>query len=392
MADATGPLAGLKVVDVTHMLAGPYCTWLLGSLGADVVKVEHPERGDFTRSIAPHREGMSLYFASVNRNKRSLGLDLKKEDGKAVMRRLVASADILVENNRPGVMERLGLGYAALKEVNPRLVYASISGFGHTGPYRERPAFDAVVQAMSGLMSITGEAGRGPVRVGTSVGDITASLFATVGILAAVQERARTGEGTYVDVAMLNSQISLLENAFSRFLNTGSVPARIGTRHPLVTPFQAFETADDPLVVCCDTERQWQALCGVLDRPELPSDSRFADGTARTNNHAALEPILAERFRECRRSTWLPLLAAADVPSGPVNTIADAAQDPQIAARGMIVGSAGGRYAAQPIHMHSLDRKSDRPAPTLGADSYDILTEIALSPAEIAELRRTRVI
>ena len=317
MADATGPLAGLKVVDVTHMLAGPYCTWLLGSLGADVVKVEHPERGDFTRSIAPHREGMSLYFASVNRNKRSLGLDLKKQDGKAVMRRLVASADILVENNRPGVMERLGLGYAALKEVNPRLVYASISGFGHTGPYRERPAFDAVVQAMSGLMSITGEAGRGPVRVGTSVGDITASLFATVGILAAVQERARTGAGTYVDVAMLDSQISLLENAFSRFLNTGSVPRRIGTRHPLVTPFQAFETADDPLVVCCDTERQWQALCGALGTPELAADPRFRDGTLRTRHHAELEPILARFFCGRNRAEWLARLEAADVPSGP---------------------------------------------------------------------------
>jgi crotonobetainyl-CoA:carnitine CoA-transferase CaiB-like acyl-CoA transferase len=387
-----GPLAGVKVVDVTHMLSGPYCTWLLGSLGADVVKVERPAQGDFTRRIAPFHDGESLYFASVNRNKRSLALDLKSDEGKDILRRLAESADILVENNRPGVMDRLGLSYPALSSVNERLIYASISGFGQTGPYRHRPAFDAVIQAMSGLMSITGETDRGPVRVGASVGDITASLFAAVGILAALQERARTGRGTFVDVAMLDAQVAVLENAFSRYLNTGEIPGRIGTRHPLVTPFQAFMAADGPLVVCCDTEQQWHALCATIDRPDLPQDPRFSDGNSRTQNHASLEPILAEIFLRRPRTEWLTLLEAADVPAGPVNTIAEVAADPQIAARDMIASVGSGRFAAMPVRMPSNARQAGLRAPTLGEHTAAILSEIGFSTDEIARLRRTKVV
>jgi crotonobetainyl-CoA:carnitine CoA-transferase CaiB-like acyl-CoA transferase len=391
-AEGQGPLAGVKVVDLTHMLSGPYCTWILGALGADVVKIEHPSRGDFTRRIAPFQNGESLYFSSVNRNKRSVALDLKSEEGKDILRRLAGTADIFVENNRPGVLERLGLGYHALSQVNERLIYASISGFGQTGPYRHRPAFDAVIQAMSGLMSITGEAGGGPVRVGASVGDITASLFAAVGILAALQERAHTGRGTFVDVAMLDAQVAVLENAFSRYLNTGEVPARIGTRHPLVTPFQAFMAADGPLVVCCDTDRQWQALCGALDRPHLPQDPRFGDGNTRTRNHAALEPILAEVFLRRPRAEWLALLEAADVPAGPVNTIADVAADPQIAARGMIASAGPGRFAAMPVRMPSTAGRTERRAPALGEHTAAVMSEIGCSPEEIALLRQKQVI
>jgi crotonobetainyl-CoA:carnitine CoA-transferase CaiB-like acyl-CoA transferase len=388
----SGPLAGIRVIDVTHMLAGPYCTWLLGSLGADVIKVEHPVRGDFTRRIAPFLDDQSLYFASVNRNKRSLSLDLKSEAGKTIIRRLAAGADILVENNRPGVMARLGLDYDALRAVNPRLIYAAISGFGQTGPYSARPAFDAVVQAMSGMMSITGEAGRGPVRVGASIGDITASLFTATGILAALQERSRTGAGSFVDVAMLDAQVAVLENAFSRFLNTGDVPQRIGTRHPLVTPFQAFAASDGDLVVCCDTEQQWLGLCGVLGRMDLPADPRFADGNARTRHHAELEPILAGHFRGRPRAEWLAALDAADVPAGPVNSIADIAADPQIAARGMIVQAGAGRYVASPIKSASGEAHRERPAPGHGADNDAILTELGFSADEIAGFRDARVI
>jgi len=391
-AASGGPLSGLTVIDVTHMLAGPYCTWLLGALGADVIKIERPGHGDHTRSLEPRLDGESLYFLSVNRNKRSLTLDLKSAAGREVMERLVKRADILVENNRPGVMERLKLDAAQLQAINPRLIYASVSGFGQTGPYRERPAFDAVIQAMSGMMSLTGETHRPPSRVGASIGDMAASLFAAVGILSAVHERSRTGKGTVVDVAMLDAQVALLENAMARFLNTGVVPRRIGSRHPLVTPFQAFQTADEALVVCCDTEPQWQAMCRVIGRADLIEDARFAHNNTRTANHAALEPILAAEFPKRGRDAWLALLQAADVPCGPVNTIDEVVADPQIAARGMIAEVGGGRYARQPIRGLSTAEAGERPAPALGEHTRDILAGLGYSAAEIEDMTARHVV
>lgn len=391
-----GPLAGLRVVDCTHMLAGPYCTWLLGGLGADVVKVEMPGRGDFTRGVAPFLDGESIYFLSVNRNKRSLTLNLKTDPGKALFLRLVETADVLVENNRPGVMARLGFDYARLAAVNPRLVYASVSGFGQTGPDHTKPAFDVVVQALSGMMSITGEPDRPPARVGASIGDIGASLFAAVGILAALQERSRTGRGTYVDVAMLDCQLALLENAVARFLNAGDLPRRLGSRHPLIAPFQAFPTSDEPLVVCVDTEEQWTRLCQALERPELLTDPRFVDGNARLQNHAALEPILIEVFRGRSRKEWLAMLEAADVPCGAINSIAEAVQDPQVVSRGMIVEVPGegttGRFSGIPIRTPTYGPGGERPAPRLGEHTDAVLAELGLLPGAIAALRRDGVV
>lgn len=392
----SGLLAGLRVIDCTHMLAGPYCTWILGGLGADVIKVEMPGRGDFTRGVAPFLDGQSIYFLSVNRNKRSLTLNLKTEQGQALFRRLVETADVLVENNRPGVMARLGCDYAQLAAVNPRLVYASVSGFGQTGPYHTKPAFDVVVQALSGMMSITGEPDRPPARVGASIGDIGASLFATVGILAALQERNRTGRGTYVDVAMLDCQLALLENAVARFLNAGDLPRRLGSRHPLIAPFQAFPTSDEPLVVCVDTEEQWTRLCHALERPGLLTDSRFADGNARVRNHAALEPILIEAFRSRSRKEWLALLEAADMPCGAINSIADAVQDPQVVSRGMIVEVSGdgtaGRFSGIPIRTPTYGPGGETRAPRLGEQTDAILAELGVSPDAIAALRRDGVV
>ena len=390
--DTRGPLAGVTVVDVTHMLAGPYCTWILGALGAEVIKVEMPGRGDFTRRIAPFSHGESLYFLSVNRNKRSIALDLKSTEGKEVFRRLAAKADIVVENNRAGVMTRLGLDYSALSKINPRLIFASISGFGQTGPYRDRPAFDAVVQAMSGMMSITGDPDRSPSRVGASIGDMGASLFGAVGILAALQERTRTGLGSMVDVSMLDSQVALLENAMARYLNTGEVAQRIGSRHPLVTPFQAFATADAPLVICCDTEAQWQALCRTIGTPNLINDERFIDGNARTRNHAMLEPILLATFATRIRSEWLALLEKSDVPCGPVNSIADIAADPQIAAREMVVQVGADKFSALPIRSENGAAPRETPAPALGQDTDAILAELAYSPEDVSRLRATKIV
>jgi len=378
------------------MLAGPYCTWILGGLGADVIKVEMPGRGDFTRGVAPFLDGQSIYFMSVNRNKRSLTLNLKTDPGKALFRRLVETADVLVENNRPGVMARLGFDYGRLAALNPRLVYASVSGFGQTGPYHGKPAFDVVVQALSGMMSVTGESDRPPARVGASIGDIGASLFAAVGVLAALQERSRTGRGTYVDVAMLDCQLALLENAVARFLNAGDLPRRLGSRHPLIAPFQAFPTSDEPLVVCVDTEEQWSRLCQVLERPDLVADARFVDGNARVRNHAALEPILIEVFRSRSRKEWLAVLEAADVPCGAINSIADAVQDPQVISRGMIVEVPGdgptGRFSGIPIRTLTCGPGGETPAPRLGEQTEAVLAELGLSPEAIAGLRRDGVV
>src|SRR5512145_762517 len=258
---AAGPLAGIFVLDLTRVLAGPYCTMVLADLGARVVKVEAPERGDDARQIGPFVGGVSAYFWSLNRGKQSIALDLRADPDRAVLEKLLARADVLVENFRPGVLERLGLGWDALHARLPRLVLASTSGFGQTGPYARRPAYDVVVQGMGGIMSLTGQPGGPPTRVGTSTGDITAGLFTAVGVLAALVERAHTGRGRHVDVAMLDCQVATLENAIARYVATGAVPGPLGTRHPSIAPFQAFATRDGFVVVAAGNDALFAKLC-----------------------------------------------------------------------------------------------------------------------------------
>ncbi|WP_376960504.1 CaiB/BaiF CoA-transferase family protein [Azospirillum sp. A26] len=390
-----GPLAGVRVVDLTHMLAGPYSTWLLGALGADVIKIERPGKGDFTRVIAPFSDDESIYFMSVNRNKRSLTLNLKEEKGKEIFKRIVATSDVLVENNRAGTMDRLGLGYDDLKPVNPKLVYASISGFGQDGPYRHRPCFDVVAQAMSGMMSITGEPGGQPARVGASIGDIGSSLFATIGILSALQKRAATGEGSFIDVAMLDCQLALMENAIARYLNAGDVPRALGSRHPLIAPFQSFPTADKPIAVCVDTNEQWERLVGAMGLRHLLADPRFLTGSLRNAHHAELEPLLIPVFAGRTRDEWLERLEAADVPSSPINSVADALVDPQVVHRGMVVEvppNSGKRFAAVPIHMQGAPLAAEAPAPRLGEHTDAILAELGFAAADIEALRTAAVV
>ncbi|PNQ96517.1 CoA transferase (plasmid) [Azospirillum argentinense] len=390
-----GPLAGVRVVDLTHMLAGPYSTWLLGALGAEVIKIERPGKGDFTRIIAPFSEEESIYFLSVNRNKRSLTLNLKEEKGKEIFKKIVATSDVLVENNRAGAMDRLGLGYNDLKTVNPRLVYASISGFGQDGPYRHRPCFDVVAQAMSGMMSITGEPGGDPCRVGASIGDIGSSLFAAVGILAALQKRASSGEGSFIDVAMLDCQLALMENAIARFLNAGETPRALGSRHPLIAPFQAFPTADKPIAICVDTNEQWDRMCRAMGLEHLLSDPRFPTGSARNANHAELEPLLREVFLTRGRDAWLDAMEDADVPASPINSVPDALNDPQVVHRKMVVEvpeGSGKRFAAVPITMPEAPLPAESPAPRLGEHTDAILADLGFSPDEIGAFRRDAVV
>jgi len=374
-------LEGIRIVDLTIHLAGPYCTWLLGHLGADVIKVERPG-GDPARATGPHLEGESVYFASINRNKRSIVLDLKAKQDRTVFETLIGSADALVENFRPGVMAKLGFDADALKRLNPDLVFASVSGFGQTGPLHDRPAFDVIAQAMSGLMSITGPEGGPPVRAGMSIGDIAASLFAATGIVSALLARARDGRVPRVDVAMLDCQMALLENAVARHMNTGDEPRPIGTRHPSVTPFQAFSAADGDLVIAVDGDATWQRLCDAIDAPHLKDDPRFNELRTRHANHSALEPLLAAIFCSRTRDAWLDRLLAADVPCGPINRIAEAVGQDQIAARQMISEPAQSdgpqmRFAASPLGMRGA--KEERAAPRLDEHRLELLEELGLA-------------
>ncbi len=369
-----GPLSDITVIDLTRLLAGPYATMVLADLGARVVKVEHPERGDDARQVGPFAGGRSVYFESLNRGKESRALRLDDPADRREFERLVDGADVLVENFRPGVMERLGYGWESLHARWPRLVYAAVSGFGRTGPYAERPAYDLVVQAMGGLMSLTGPAGGAPVRVGASIGDIAAGLFAAVGVLSALHDRGRTGEGQLVDIAMLDCQVAILENAVARYGATGEAPGPLGARHPSITPFDVFEAADGPLVIAAGNDALFARLCGALGREGLASDERFADNRRRTENADALAAEIEGALAGGPAAEWLERLGAAGVPCGPINDVAAVVDDPGVRARNMIVSvelpdGTTVEMAGNPVKLSAHGDPAVRAAaPGLGAD------------------------
>jgi len=392
-----GPLSGITILDLTWALSGPFGTMVLGDLGAEVIKVERPLGGDIARWNGPFVDGVSTYFFSINRGKKSIVLDLKTKKGKKVFVELVKRVDVLAENFVPGTMEKLGLGYEVLRKHNPRLVYAACSGFGQTGPYAQKPALDVIVQGMGGVMSITGEPDGPPVRVGTSIGDIAAGLFMAIGILAALQERERSGLGQMIDVSMLDCQVAILENAFVRYFGTGQVPKPIGTRHPVVTPFQAFPTKDGYIVLALagmsgDAANHWALFCERIDCVELIDDPRFQTGTSRTEHHAELEPILSEALKKRTTAEWLAEFEPLGMPCGPLNTIAQAAKDPQILAREMIVEvphpKIGGlKVPNSPIKLSRTPAEVKLPPPELGEHTGTVLSALlGMSDAEIASL------
>jgi CoA:oxalate CoA-transferase len=378
-APAAGPLAGTVVVDLSRVLAGPFCTLQLAELGARVIKVERPGSGDDARHIGPFVADESAYFVSLNRGKESIALDLRDAGDRALFERLLARADVLVENFRPGVLERLGFGWDAVHAQHPRLVYASVSGFGHTGPWAQRPAYDLVAQALGGILSITGPIGGPPVRVGTSIGDLAAGLFAALGIAAALAERAHTGRGRRVDVAMLDAQVALLENAVARFAATGEIPGPLGTRHPSIAPFEAYPTADGPLVIACGTDALFRALASVLGAPALAEDPRFASAAARNAHVEALHAALAERLATRPRAEWIAVLDAAGIPCAPIQNVAEVLATPQVRARNMIVDvdqPGVGRFPVpgNPIKLDDApDPPTRRAAPALDADRDRLL-------------------
>lgn len=377
-----GPFEGILVVDLTRVLAGPYVTMLLADLGATVVKVEPPQ-GDDARTFPPFISGKSGYFSSINRGKLSIALDLKAQADRDIFEKLLAKADILIENFRGGALDKLGYGWDVVHAKYPRLIYAAVSGFGHTGPYKARPAYDMVVQAMGGIMSLTGHDGAPPTRVGTSIGDITAGLFATIGVATALYERERKGVGQKVDVAMLDCQIALLENAMIRYVATGQVPGRMGSRHPSIAPFGAFAANDGHLVIAAGNDHLFRELANALGLPQMAKDARFLTNADRTAHIDDLYHEMEAMTLTDSVAAWLSRLEKAGIPCGPINNMAGVMADPQVRARNMVVGLDDPIMGhldvpGNPIKLSAHDDPPGRAAaPNLDADRAAILNMIA---------------
>jgi crotonobetainyl-CoA:carnitine CoA-transferase CaiB-like acyl-CoA transferase len=387
----TAPLDGITVLDLSRVLSGPYCTMLLGDMGARVIKVEQPGKGDDTRGWGPpFVDGESAYFLSINRNKESITLDFKKSAGRAVLDRLIATSDVLVENFRPGTLSKLGLDYAALAPKHPRLIYCSISGFGHSGPRRNEPGYDAVIQAEGGLMSVTGAADGPPYRLGVAIGDIVTGILAAQGVLLALLSRHRTGQGQFVDIGMLDSVAALLSYQASIFFATGSAPQRIGNRHPTIVPYETFTASDGDFVLAVGNDDQWRRFCTVAG---LDSDERFETNRQRVMRYDELRPILTECMRRHTRQQWIEQLNKAGVPCGSVRDLKEVFTDPQLDARQMIAQAEHAtlgaiRLLGLPIKLSQTPGSIRTAPPTLGQHTDAVLQkDLGLSAAEISALR-----
>lgn len=371
-------LSDVVVIDLTRVLAGPLCTMLLGDLGATIIKVEQPGKGDDTRYFGPpYVVGESAYYLGLNRNKHSILIDFGTPEGKERLLKLVSSATVLVENFRPGTLDRQGLGYETLRAINPGLIYCSISGYGQTGPYASRPGYDFVAQAESGIMSVTGEIDGDPQRVGSPVGDVSAGMYACMAILAALRVRDHTGKGQYIDIALLEATISLLSNVASNYLISGEEAPRFGNGHPNIVPYQAFRTKDGYVVVSCGNDRLYQALCQLLGREDLATDPRFGTNPQRVRNRQELVPVLQEEFLLRKTGEWLPELRAAGIPCGPINTVGQIFNDPHIQARGFVWEcdhpTAGKiKLSGSPIHLSETPARLYKAPPLLGEDDNKV--------------------
>jgi formyl-CoA transferase len=395
-APVTTALAGLRVLDLTQVMAGPFCSMLLADMGADVIKIEPPD-GEYTRNDSHIAPGVSASFLAVNRNKRGMTLDLKRAEGVEILTRLVPTADVLIENYRPGVAARLGIDHATLRAINPRLIYCSISGFGQTGPYAGRGGFDLVAQGMSGIMSATGAENGPPVKVGVPITDLGAGLFATVGILSALRARHRTGRGQVVDTSLFEAGIALSQWEATEYWYTGQVPRRLGTAHRLNAPYQAFRASDGHFTVGAANDRLFPRFAALLGLPHLLEDPRFADVPRRLANRAALQTLIENVTVHATRAHWLERCEAAGIPAGPIYTVPEAHADPHAQARGMVqelAHSQLGRVKAlgNPVKMSRTPPTLRTAAPALGADNDSILRELGLDAGEIGALRGRRVI
>ena len=377
-----GPLSGITVIDLSRILAGPYCTLMLKELGARVIKVESPGTGDDAREYGPFVNGKSAYFQSVNRGKESIVLNLKDEGDKKIFRKLLKKADVMVENFRPGTMEKLGFGWDSIKENYPKLIYASASGFGHSGPEMYRPAYDMVVQGMGGIMSVTGHPGSPPTRIGMSIGDIGSGWYATIGVQAALFHRQLTGKATKVDIGMLDCQVALLENAVMRYQVSGKAPGPLGARHPSITPFEAYKTKDGYIIISAGNDGIFGKLAEALGHPEWANNPAYSSNENRNQNVEKLKTEMESVLINQTTSQWIDILDNFGVPSGPINDIGQAATHPQTIARNMIVSiedpvTGSMKVAGNPIKISSFeDPETRQPAPNLDQDREHILEEL----------------
>ena len=377
-----GPLKNLLVVDLTRVLVGPYCTMILSDLGARVIKIEAPETGDDSRKFGPFVKDYSAYFMSLNRGKESIALNLKNENDKKIFEKILAKADILVENFKPGTLEKWGFGWKQVSKKYPKLIYASASGFGQTGPLKELPAYDMVVQGMGGLMSVTGQPNSEPTRVGTSIGDITAGLFTAIGINAALYDRQKTGKGMFIDVSMLDCQIAILENAIARYLSKNEIPKPMGSRHPSIAPFEAFKTNDSYIIIAAGNDKLFENLCIALEVKDLINDKKFNNNSSRSENMDELKKILENKLVNKKTNEWVKIFEKLKIPCGPIFNIKEAVENPQIEARNMIVKAyhkviGDFKLAGNPIKMSTYkDEKIRGDIPDLDEHRDKILKEI----------------
>jgi crotonobetainyl-CoA:carnitine CoA-transferase CaiB-like acyl-CoA transferase len=388
----------VRVLDLSRILSGPFATMVFADLGADVIKLENPDTGDDTRQWAPPYQGdQSAYFLAINRNKRGIAVDLKTDRGRDIAQRLADGADILVENFRPGAAGRLGLGYAELSARNPRLIYASISGYGQTGPYASQPGYDAIAQALGGVVSVTGAADGEPVRVGTPVADIGAAMWAAIGVLAALHARATTGHGDWIDISLLDGQIAWLTYVAGGYFATGEVPRRYGSAHPTIVPYQALRTGDGYLMVAVGNDTLWQRFAPLLGLPELVDDPRFATNPDRVVHRAELIPLIEEALAARGSAAWAEEMSRAGIPAGAINTVDQALAHPQVVARDMVLTTehptAGTlRMPGSPLKLSRHSTSVRRPPPLLGEHTDEVLGELGYSADDISALHRDGVV
>jgi crotonobetainyl-CoA:carnitine CoA-transferase CaiB-like acyl-CoA transferase len=385
----------VRVLDLTRALSGPFCTMILGDLGADVVKVEPADHGDMTRSWGPYVDGQSAYFLSTNRSKKSVALDFRHSEGLALVQRMAAASAVLIENFRPGVADEMGLGYEVLREKNPGLVYASVSGFGHSGPGRDWPGFDQIAQGHAGLMALTGI--DLPTRVGVAVGDMTAGMWAAIGIMAALRTRERTGKGERIETSLVASLVAMLGVQGQRYLSAGQVPARTGNSNPVIAPYGTYMASDGPLNLAPATDAMWRALCNELGLADLPTDERFATNAARIANRQTLDAMLAERIRLQPRAHWVDRLVAAGIPAGRINDLPEVFEDAQVRhcrmvrmAEHPVLGPIP--QLALPLQFDSLDLGPASAPPVLGQDTVEVLQSYGVEEGEIESLLARRVV